>query len=129
MPRGFAKPALRCDNGAHRAESAYDGLEWSFNRYFFLCFLALGAASAALQAQTMVPKLDDPGRKGDLARAEKQRAVERFDGFDQNKDGKLAKEEVANKSAYLTENFVKLDADKDGFLSWEEFLGHNRWPK
>ncbi len=98
-------------------------------RYFFLCFLALGAASTALQAQTMVPKLDDPGRKGDLARAEKQRAVERFDGFDTNKDGKLAREEVANKSAYLSENFAKLDADKDGFLSWEEFLGHNRWPK
>jgi hypothetical protein len=26
------------------------------------------------------------------------------------------------------DNFDKLDADKDGGLSWEEFLGHNRWP-
>lgn len=98
-------------------------------RYLLLALMALCAAPGALQAQTMIPKLDDPGRKGDLARAEKQRAAERFDSFDQNKDGKLAREEVADKSAYLTENFAKLDADKDGFLSWEEFLGHNRWPK
>jgi EF hand len=104
---------------------------WSgaFMRYLLLALMALCAVPGALQAQTMIPKLDDPGRKGDLARAEKQRAAERFDSFDQNKDGKLAREEVASKSAYLTENFVKLDADKDGVLSWEEFLGHNRWPK
>ncbi len=77
----------------------------------------------------MIPKLDASGHKGDLARAEKQRAEERFDASDTNKDGKLSREEVTNRSSYLTENFDKLDADKDGFLSWEEFLGHNRWPK
>lgn len=98
-------------------------------RYLVLILLALCVAPGALQAQTMIPKLDAPGRKGDLARAEKQRAAERFDAFDANKDGKLSREEVANRSSYLTENFDKLDADKDGFLSWEEFLGHNRWPK
>lgn len=98
-------------------------------RYLLLAVLALCVAPGVLQAQTMIPKLDTPGHKGDLARAQKQRAAERFDGFDTNKDGKLAREEIANKSAYLAENFDKLDADKDGFLSWEEFLGHNRWPK
>mgnify|MGYP000453626580 CR=1 FL=1 len=47
----------------------------------------LCVAPGALQAQTMVPKLDAPGHKGDLARAEKKRAEERFDVFDTNKDG------------------------------------------
>jgi len=102
---------------------------WSgaFMRYLLLAMLALFVAPGVLQAQTMIPKLDTPGHKGDLARSQKQRAAERFDGFDTNKDGKLAREEIAKKSAYLAENFDKLDGDKDGLLSWEEFLGHNRW--
>lgn len=77
----------------------------------------------------MIPKLEEPGHKGDLARAEKRRAAERFDTFDQDKNGSLSREEVAGHSGYLSDNFDKLDANKDGQLSWEEFLGHNRWPK
>ena len=98
-------------------------------RYLVLMLLALFGAPGALQAQTMVPKLDAPGHKGDLARAQKKRAEERFDAFDTNKDGKLSREEVTGRSSYLSENFDKLDANKDGLLSWEEFLGHDRWPK
>lgn len=98
-------------------------------RFPVLMLLALLVAPGALQAKTVIPELDEPGRKGDVARAEKQRAVARFDAFDANKDGKLSREEVTGRSSYLTENFDKLDADKDGFLSWEEFLGHDRWPK
>lgn len=99
-------------------------------RNFFLVLMAICVAlPGALQAQTIVPKLDTPGQKGDIARAQKKRAEERFDGFDKDKDGKLSREEITGKSDYLTQNFDKLDANKDGFLSWEEFLGHNRWPK
>lgn len=98
-------------------------------RTLVLALLVLAATPEMLRAQTMIPKLDDAGHKGDLARAEKQRAAERFDGHDQDKSGSLSREEVAGRSAYLTDNFDKLDANKDGQLSWEEFLGHNRWPK
>lgn len=98
-------------------------------RLLVLMLLALCGAPGALQARTVIPELDEPGRKGDVARAEKQRAVARFDAFDADKDGKLSREEVAKHSRYLTDNFDKLDADKDGFLNWEEFLGHDRWPK
>lgn len=98
-------------------------------RYLVLAMFALCAAPFSVQAQTIVPKLDTPGQKGDIARAQKKRAEDRFDGYDKNKDAKLAREEVNGQSSYLTENFDKLDANKDGLLSWEEFLGHNRWPK
>ena len=111
------------------SKTAFNNPGRGFMRYLVLILLALCAAPGALQAQTLIPKLDAPGHKGDLARAEKKRAEERFDGYDTNKDGKLAREEVTNRSSYLTENFDKLDANKDGFLSWEEFLGHDRWPK
>lgn len=98
-------------------------------RYIALAFLALCALSGPLRAQSMIPRLDEPGHKGDLARAAKQRSAAQFDAADQDKDGKLSRAEVESSSRYLTEKFDKLDANKDGFLSWEEFLGHDRWPK
>lgn len=98
-------------------------------RYLALVLLALSAATGTLQAQTMIPSLDEPGRKGDLARAAKQRSATQFDATDEDRDGRLSRMEVAKNSRYLTDNFDKLDADKDGYLGWEEFLGHNRWPK
>lgn len=98
-------------------------------RYLALAFLALCALSGPLRAQSMIPSLDEPGHRGDLARAAKQRSATQFDTADEDKDGKLSRAEVAKNSRYLTEAFDKRDVDKDGSLSWEEFLGHDRWPK
>ena len=88
---------------------------------------ALGAVTA--NAQTIVPRLDDSGKRGEIARKMKAKSAAEFDTADTNKDGKLSKDEVAKISDYLANNFEKRDKDKDGFLSWEEFVGHNRWPK
>ncbi len=85
------------------------------------------AGSAA--GQTIVPKLDEEGRRGEMARKIKEKSAAQFDQADADKDGKLTKEEVATVSAFKAENFEKHDLDKDGFLSWEEFVGHKRWPK
>lgn len=94
----------------------------------FALFAAAGIASLA-QAQTIVPKLDQDGRKGDMARMAHKQAQEKFDGADANKDGKLSPEETAKNLPYVAENFGKYDKDKDGALSWEEYVGHNRWKK
>ncbi len=89
--------------------------------------LAIGSASAS--AQTIVPRLDEPGTKGDIARKMKEKSAGQFDTADTNKDARLSKEEVSKISDFYANNFEKHDKDKDGFLSWEEFVGHNRWPK
>lgn len=91
--------------------------------------LVLCAVSTSALSQSVIPALDAPGARGELARAEKKKSEARFDAMDTDKDGKLARQEVEGKSDYLTKNFDKLDADKDGFLNWVEFLGHNRWPR
>lgn len=94
-----------------------------------LLLAALLAAAGGLSAQTIVPSLDQPGRKGDMARLVQQKAKEKFDAADRDKDGRLSKEEVAAAFPYMTEHFGKYDKDGDGFLSWEEYIGHNRWKK
>lgn len=83
----------------------------------------------AAHAQNMVPKLDVEGRRGDIARLAKQRAQEKFDNADADKDGKLSKAEVDKALPYLGETFAEHDKNKDGFLSWEEYIGHDRWPR
>jgi hypothetical protein len=97
--------------------------------FCFALLTATGAVLAQALPQTNIPTLDQQGRKGDMARLAQKRAAERFDLADQNKDGKLTKEEVEKTFPYMAENFTQLDQDKDGFLSWEEFIGHNRWKK
>lgn len=97
-------------------------------RLAVLLSLAALAGSAFAQS-TIVPKLDNESRKGEMARLAKDKAVSKFDGADADKDGKLSREELAPVAQYMSENFERYDKDKDGFLSWEEYVGHNRWPK
>lgn len=80
-------------------------------------------------AQTMVPKLDQEGRKGDVARMAKQKAADRFNSIDKNKDGQLSPDEVAQEASYLAEKFQERDINHDGYLSWEEYVGHSRWER
>ncbi|NMG44999.1 hypothetical protein GPA22_14825 [Aromatoleum toluvorans] len=92
-----------------------------------LLALALAAPLAAT-AQSRIPSLDRDDRLGEVGRAARQKAVERFDGADANKDGKLSREEVSGRP-YLSENFDQLDKNRDGSIDWEEFIGHDRWKK
>lgn len=91
--------------------------------------IACSLLTQPVLAQTMVPKLDQDGRKGDVARLAKQKAVERFAALDKDGDGKLSPPEVEQDSHYLAERFPERDLDRDGYLDWEEFVGHKRWEK
>jgi len=101
----------------------------NINRSLACLLFCFGALSKISIAQTMVPKLDQDGRKGDVARMAKQKAQERFTALDKDQDGRLSLPEVEQDSQYLAENFAERDLNHDGFLSWEEYVGHNRWAK
>ena len=100
----------------------------SFSRTvaFLACSLFMHSAFAQ---KTMVPKLDQDGRKGDVARLAKQKAEERFAALDKDGDGNLSRQEVEHGSPYLAEKFSERDTNSDGYLNWEEFVGHKRWEK
>jgi hypothetical protein len=83
----------------------------------------------AATAQTNIPSLEQTDRRGEIGRAAQKKAVERFDAADADKDEKLSREEVTAHSEYMASQFAELDKNGDGFLSWEEFIGHSRWKK
>jgi len=93
------------------------------------CLLLPLAASAQRGQKSVIPELDEESRRGEIARIAQQKAETKFDGADLNKDGKLAPEELAGPSPYIAENFKQYDKDSDGFLTWEEYVGHNRWKR
>lgn len=98
---------------------------------FVMTSVMMGAFFSFAQAQTIVPNLDETGARGDIARKMKDKSVAEFDAADTDKDGKLSREEVdkAKTLNYFSANFDKHDRNKDGFLDWNEFVGHDRWKK
>jgi len=96
-----------------------------------LALLVLLPASAAHAQRTksIVPDLDAEGHKGDMARAAQKKANERFSKTDENNNGTLDKAEVAKHLPYVAESFEKYDKDGDGKLTWEEFIGHDKWKR
>lgn len=86
------------------------------------------AAMPAMAAKSLVPKLDEEGRRGEIARINAEKARQRFAALDVDKDDRLSAAEVAT-ILYLNDNFAKYDKDGDGSLSWTEYVGHDRWPR
>lgn len=105
------------------------------NRPALRCFwllAALALASPAVLAQrtkSVVPDLDAEGIKGDMARAAQKKANERFDKADADHDGLITREEATAALPYIAEHFEQYDKSKDNKLSWEEFIGHDKWKR
>ena len=95
----------------------------------FVFLIVLSSVSLAQRQKSIVPELDAEGHKGDMARAAQKKANDRFDKGDENKNGFLEKEEVVKHFPYIAENFAKYDKDDNGKLTWEEFLGHDKWKR
>ena len=93
--------------------------------------LALASTPALAQrTKSVVPDLKAEGKPGEIARAQFKKAVEKFDKADEDKDGKISKAEADKHfGEYEKAAFADKDANKDGKLSWEEYLGHDKWKK
>lgn len=97
----------------------------------FALFAAMLAANpvAAQSPKTGVPSLDDQSRKGDMARLAQKKVNDDFNTADEDNSGDLSRAEVAKHFPFREQNFERYDKNKDGNLSWEEFVGHDRWKR
>lgn len=91
-------------------------------------WLAVPAAWGQSQ-KSMTPSLDETSRKGDMARLAQKSSNDKFDAADENQDGVLSRAEVAKNFPFFDQNFERYDKNKDGNLSWEEFVGHDKWKR
>lgn len=94
-----------------------------------LCLLPTAPAFAQRQKST-VPDLNAEGKRGEIARLQFRKMLEKFDSTDEDKDGDLSKDEATRHfNEYDMGRFAERDKNNDGRLSWEEFVGHDRWKK
>lgn len=102
-----------------------------FRKFILLALVsALSATAYAQRTKTIIPDLNAEGKAGEIARAQFKKALERFDKGDEDKDGFISKAESdKNLGEYERASFDDKDKNKDGRLSWEEYLGHDRWKK
>ena len=100
-------------------------------RLSICAILASGVVPAhAQRVKSAVPDLNADGKPGEMARAQFKKALEKFDRVDENKNGFIEKAEAEKGlGEYERATFDEKDLNKDGKLSWEEYLGHDKWKK
>lgn len=89
--------------------------------------ISVYAQTPTVPGKSVIPDLNEASRKGDMARLAQQKSEDRFNAADEDKDGQLSRAEVAKHLPFYEANFERYDKNKDGFLSWNEFVGHDKW--
>lgn len=93
-----------------------------------LCLLAAFCAHGQ-SSKSITPDLDEASRKGEMARLAQKTSNDKFEAADEDRDELLSRAEVARHFPYFDQNFERFDKNKDGMLSWEEFVGHDKWKR
>ena len=80
-------------------------------------------------ASSIIPDMNDQGRRGDVARIMMEQAEDRFLRADLNRDYLISPEEARQELGHIGNNFSRYDKNRDGSVSWQEMLGHSKWPQ
>ena len=94
-----------------------------------LIYLLAGIPVHAQLQKSTIPDLDDSNRKGDMARLAQKKSQEKFEAADEDKNDVLSRAEVNKHFPFIDQNFERYDKNKDSVLSWEEYVGHDKWKR
>ena len=93
-----------------------------------ICLLS-GIPAHGQSQKSTIPNLDESSRKGEMARLAQKQSSDRFEAADEDKNGVLSRAEVAKNLPFFDQNFERYDKNKDSVLSWEEYVGHDKWKR
>lgn len=79
-------------------------------------------------SSSIIPDINDKGLRGDLARKILAKSSAQFLKADVNHDYKISPEEAGMNLIYISKDFARYDKNKDASVSWQEYLGHDKWP-
>lgn len=77
---------------------------------------------------SIVPDINEKGHRGDIARKMLARSTDLFLKADMNQDNLISVEEAAQHLPHISKDFSRYDKNKDEGISWQELLGHDKWP-
>ena len=78
--------------------------------------------------KTVIPDINAPGHRGDIARRILARTSEQFLNADMNRDYLISVDEAGQHLPHVSREFSRYDRNQDGSLTWQELLGHDEWP-
>ena len=81
-----------------------------------------------VEKKTIVPDINAPGHRGDIARRVLARTSEQFLNADMNRDYLISAEEARQHLPHVSKEFSRYDRNQDNHVSWPELLGHDEWP-
>lgn len=81
------------------------------------------------EAKSIIPDINAEGRRGEIARMMMRKSTRQFLRADINQDYQISHEEADEHLPFISKEFGRYDHDNNGSVSWQEFLGHDEWPR
>ncbi len=85
-------------------------------------------SATTTEKRTVIPDVNTPGHRGDIARKILARSSEQFLNADTNRDYLISVDEAGQHLPHVSREFSRYDRNQDGSLTWQELLGHDEWP-
>ena len=75
-----------------------------------------------------IPDINEKGHRGEIAREMLAKSTDLFLKADMNQDNLISVEEAEQHLPHVGKGFSRYDKNKDDGISWQELLGHDKWP-